>query len=147
MNTKRYSARMYLQLPLRQWGAGNVYLLVFSSWKINIAENPIAVKGLKIRLGTISIPFHSYQQLIDPVFDIYSRSMFSPLALFGSFPTNICSVIDIRDHSSTTWTTFDPNRAYVNYTANICRETTQKWKVLCWTILIQKCLKFYVISW
>ena len=24
-------ARMYLQLPLRQWGAGNVYLLVLSS--------------------------------------------------------------------------------------------------------------------
>ena len=39
-------ARMYLQLPLRQWGAGNVYLLVLSSWKANIAENPIAVMGL-----------------------------------------------------------------------------------------------------
>ena len=39
-------ARMYLQLPLRQWGAGNVYLLVLSSWKVNIAENPIAVMGL-----------------------------------------------------------------------------------------------------
>ena len=36
----------YLQLPLRQWGAGNVYLLVFSSWKVNIAKNPIAVMGL-----------------------------------------------------------------------------------------------------
>ena len=32
--------------PLQQWGAGNVYLLVFSSWKVNIAENPIAVMGL-----------------------------------------------------------------------------------------------------
>ena len=39
-------ARMYLQLPLQQWGAGNVYLLVLSSWKVNIAENPIAVLGL-----------------------------------------------------------------------------------------------------
>ncbi len=38
--------RTYLQLPLRQWGAGNVYLLVLSSWKVNIAENPIAVMGL-----------------------------------------------------------------------------------------------------
>ena len=38
-----YFARTYLQLPLRQWGAGNVYLLVLSSWKVNIAENPIAV--------------------------------------------------------------------------------------------------------
>ena len=26
-----YNARTYLQLPLRQWGAGNVYLLVLSS--------------------------------------------------------------------------------------------------------------------
>ena len=32
-----------LQLPIRQWGAGNVYLLVLSSWKVNIPENPIAV--------------------------------------------------------------------------------------------------------
>ena len=39
-------ARTYLQLPLRQWGAGNVYLLVLSSWKVNIAENPIAVMGM-----------------------------------------------------------------------------------------------------
>ena len=39
-------ARTYLQLPLRQWGAGNVYLHVLSSWKVNIAENPIAVMGL-----------------------------------------------------------------------------------------------------
>ena len=27
-------------------GADNVYLLVSSSWKVNIAENPIAVMGL-----------------------------------------------------------------------------------------------------
>ena len=39
-------ARTYLQLPLRQWGAGNVDLLVLSSWKVNIAENPIALMGL-----------------------------------------------------------------------------------------------------
>ena len=39
-------ARTYLQLPLRQWGAGNVYFLVLFSWKVNIAENPIAVMGL-----------------------------------------------------------------------------------------------------
>ena len=29
-------------------GAGNVYLLVLSSWKVNIVENPIAVMGLQI---------------------------------------------------------------------------------------------------
>ena len=39
-------ARTYLQLPLRQWGAGNDYLLMLSNWKVNIAENPIAVMGL-----------------------------------------------------------------------------------------------------
>ena len=40
---------MYLQLPLRQWGAGNVYLLVLSSWKVNIAENLIAVMGQRVK--------------------------------------------------------------------------------------------------
>ena len=45
------SARMYLQLSLRQWGAGNVYLFVLSSWKVNIAKNTIEVMGLKICLG------------------------------------------------------------------------------------------------
>ena len=40
------TAQTYLQLPLRQWGAGNVYLLVLSSWKVKIAENPIAVMVL-----------------------------------------------------------------------------------------------------
>ena len=39
-------AQSYLQLPLRQLGAGNVYLLVLSSWKVNIVENPIAVMRL-----------------------------------------------------------------------------------------------------
>ena len=40
---KLHYAKTYPQLPLRQQGAGNVYLLVLSSWKVNIAENPIAV--------------------------------------------------------------------------------------------------------
>ena len=38
--------RTYLQLPLPQLGDRNVYLLVVSSWKVKIAENPIAVMGL-----------------------------------------------------------------------------------------------------
>ena len=42
---KLYS-KDYLQLPLRQWGAGNFYFLVLSSWKVDIAENPIALMGL-----------------------------------------------------------------------------------------------------
>ena len=40
------NTRTYVQLPLRQWGASNVYLLVLSSWKVNITKNPIAVMGL-----------------------------------------------------------------------------------------------------
>ena len=40
------SAQAYLQLPLRQWGAGNVYLLVLSSWKVNIAEKPHCRNGV-----------------------------------------------------------------------------------------------------
>ena len=43
---ERHHAQRNLQLPLRQWGAGNVYLFVFSSWKVNIAKKPIAVMGL-----------------------------------------------------------------------------------------------------
>ena len=39
---QRIQARTYLQLPLRDWGASNTYLLVLSSWKVNIAKNPIA---------------------------------------------------------------------------------------------------------
>ena len=42
-------ARTYLQLPLQQWGASNVCLLVLSSWKVKIEENPIDVMGLYIR--------------------------------------------------------------------------------------------------
>ena len=39
--------RIYIiQLPLRQYGAGNVYLLVLFGWKVNIAQNPIVVMGL-----------------------------------------------------------------------------------------------------
>ena len=43
---KQGHPRTYLQLPLRQWGAVNVYLLMLSGWKVNIAENPTAVMGL-----------------------------------------------------------------------------------------------------
>ena len=39
---QRIQARTYLQLPLRDWGASNTYLLVLSSWKVNIAKKPIA---------------------------------------------------------------------------------------------------------
>ena len=37
--------RIYIHYS-HQWGGGNVYLLVLSSWKVNIAENLIAVMGL-----------------------------------------------------------------------------------------------------
>ena len=39
-------AQTYLQLPLRQWGASNVYILELLSWKVSIFENPIAVMEL-----------------------------------------------------------------------------------------------------
>ena len=41
----------YLQLQLRQWGAGNVYLLVLSSWKGNIAEKPHCHNGVVDMFG------------------------------------------------------------------------------------------------
>ena len=43
-------ARRYLQLPLRQWGASNVYQLVLPSWKVHIVENPIAVMESNFQL-------------------------------------------------------------------------------------------------
>ena len=33
-------------IPSSLWGASKFYLLVLSSWKVNIAENPIDVMGL-----------------------------------------------------------------------------------------------------
>ena len=41
-------AQTYLRLPLRQRGADNVYLLVWSSWKVNIAENCTAEWGCRL---------------------------------------------------------------------------------------------------
>ena len=37
----RFLAGTYLQLPLQQWGAGYVYLLELSNWKVNIAGTPL----------------------------------------------------------------------------------------------------------
>ena len=39
-------ARMYLQPHYGNGVFSNVYLLVLSSWKVNIVENPIAIMGL-----------------------------------------------------------------------------------------------------
>ena len=85
---------MYLQLPLRQWGAGNVYLLVLSSWMVNIAENTIAVMGLYIRSGQGSyIKFKLSRQCqpfnhklncmpnLEFVFEMYSRRQVSNTSL------------------------------------------------------------------
>ena len=44
--SNKSKVQTYLQPQLQQWGAGNVYLLVLSNWKVNIAENPIAVMGM-----------------------------------------------------------------------------------------------------
>ena len=40
------SSQTYLRVPLRQWGGSNVYLLVFSSWKVNIAKKPHCRNGV-----------------------------------------------------------------------------------------------------
>ena len=47
------NAWTYLQLPLRQplWGADNFYLLVLSSWKVNIAESPHCRNGVVDMFG------------------------------------------------------------------------------------------------
>ena len=42
---KRYDPNVSIT-PITPMGSGNVYLLVLSSWKVNIAENPIAVMGI-----------------------------------------------------------------------------------------------------
>ena len=47
-HSRRNAFRTYLQLPLRQWGTGNFYLLVLSNWKVNITDNPNALKKLLI---------------------------------------------------------------------------------------------------
>ena len=39
--TKTELERIYNSNYIGQWGAGNVYLIVLSSWKVNIDENPI----------------------------------------------------------------------------------------------------------
>ena len=49
------SAQKYLQPQLGQWGAGNVYLLVLSSWKVNIAENPLAANGVVDSLASVRL--------------------------------------------------------------------------------------------
>ena len=46
MRSPRLSVQTNLQVPLQQWSASNVYLLELSSWKVDIAENPIAVMGM-----------------------------------------------------------------------------------------------------
>ena len=37
---------MYLRLPLWQWGAGNICLLLFSSWKVNIVKKTHCNNGV-----------------------------------------------------------------------------------------------------
>ena len=44
--SNKSKVQTYLQPQLQQWGAGNVYLLVLSNWKVNIV-----IMGLQIRSG------------------------------------------------------------------------------------------------
>jgi hypothetical protein len=48
-----HNAQTYLQLSLWQWEAGNVYLVVLSIWKVNIAKKPIAFMELWICSGSV----------------------------------------------------------------------------------------------
>ena len=41
-----YKPESIYNSQIQQRGVGNVYLLLLSSWKVNIAENLIAVMGL-----------------------------------------------------------------------------------------------------
>ena len=88
--TVRYYVQMYLQLPLRLWDAGNVYLLALSSWKVNIAENPIAVMGC--RLGcTASKKRFTYSSFDLDLGFLFSKTTFS-LEQFVS----LCSLDDAK---------------------------------------------------
>ena len=58
-------AQTYLQLPLQQWGAGNVYLLVLFSWKVNIAKTLLPfglsnVKKKELKIGQTFVAFSEY---------------------------------------------------------------------------------------
>ena len=57
-NTKVEHAWTYLQLPLRQWGAGNVYLLALFRWKVNIAKKTIVVTGTVVDTFEPYLLFH-----------------------------------------------------------------------------------------
>ena len=70
-------ARTYLQLPLRQWGASNVYLLVLFSWKVNIAKNPIAGQPHDHIGWATSIPL--LQSILLTQGPIHKRSIFQTL--------------------------------------------------------------------
>ena len=56
-------ARTYLQLPLGQWGAGNVYLLVLSSVLADLADAAI-FKVCDILGCTFLIPQNVYHKTI-----------------------------------------------------------------------------------
>ena len=49
----------YLQLPLQQWGAGNVYLLVLSSWK----QKLLRFKTVNQKIGSIYLKLVLFQKL------------------------------------------------------------------------------------
>ena len=78
--------RHYLQLPFRQWVAGNVYHLVMSNWMVNIAENLIAVMGFR---GVSSFLKWGGQVVIQVVMQrsTATRSAFYSAKSGGQLPT------------------------------------------------------------
>ena len=86
--TVYHCARMYLQLPLQQWGASNVYLLLLSSRKVNIAENPIAVLWGCRSLGAVSVNTERLQTKRG----MFVRDYFNPsMQLQKNFDPNVGS--------------------------------------------------------
>jgi hypothetical protein len=76
-------AGTYLQLPLRQWGAGNVYLLVLSSWKVNIAENGVLdTFGHSLRI--IQLELAEAQEWVMSVTKTNKNKTFEKSSVLGS---------------------------------------------------------------
>ena len=85
------TARMYLQFPLRQWVAGNVYLLVLFSWEMNIAQklhclNGVVDRFVHSRLHKLDQPFH--QIFCQPKF-LVKFGFFQVLKSAGTSPLYI----------------------------------------------------------
>ena len=72
---------LHFMKTLRQWGAGNLYLLVLSSWKVNIAKKPNCRNGVvdTFQQGPFHQTFPNYwgwHQLKDLIFISWEKHCF-----------------------------------------------------------------------